>query len=105
MSLPQELEQDFWQEVTRIEEERRMPYISSIERIAIQQGIEQSLQQMRQILGESIELSLRQKFGDEGLEVLLEIVEIEDIEQLRAILKGLLTTVNTLDELRQLFAF
>jgi hypothetical protein len=107
MSLPEELEQDFWREVTQLQEDRRMPYITSIERLAtqkgIEQGIEQSLQQMRQILWESIELSLRQRFGDEGLEVLSEISEIEDVEQLRAILRGLLTTVNTLDELRQLY--
>jgi hypothetical protein len=111
MSLPEELEQDFWREVIQLQEDRRMPYITSIERIAtqkgieqgIQQGIEQSLQQMRQILRESIELSLRQRFGDEGVEVLPEISAIEDVEQLRAILRGLLTTVNKLDELRQLY--
>jgi len=84
-----------------------MPYITSIERLAtqkgIEQGIEQSLQQMRQILWESIELSLRLKFGDEGLEILPEVSEIQDVEQLRAILRGLLTTVNTLEELRQLY--
>ncbi len=83
-----------------------MPYITSIERLAtqkgIEQGIEQSLQQMRQILWESIELSLRLKFGDEGLEILPEVSEIQDVEQLRAIHRGLLT-VNTLSELRQLY--
>ena len=79
-----------------------MPYITSIERIGIQKGIEQSLQQMRQILWESIELGLRLKFGDEGLEILPEISGIQDVEQLRAIHRGLLT-VNTLEELRQLY--
>ena len=79
-----------------------MPYITSIERIGIQKGIEQSLQQMRQILRESIELGLSLKFGDEGLEILSEISQIQDVEQLRAIHRGLLT-VNTLSELRQLY--
>ena len=102
MSLPQELEQDFWREVIQLQEERRMPYITSIERIGIQKGIEQSLQQMRQILRESIELGLSLKFGDEGLEILSEISQIQDVEQLRAIHRGLLT-VNTLSELRQLY--
>jgi hypothetical protein len=102
MSLPQELEQDFWREVIQLQEEKRMPYITSIERIGIQKGIEQSLQQMRQILWESIELGLRLKFSDEGLEILPEISEIQDVEQLRAIHRGLLT-VNTLSELRQLY--
>ena len=106
MSLPEELEQDFWREVIQLQEDRRMPYITSIERLAtqkgIKQGIEQSLQQMRQILWESIELGLELKFGSEGLEILPEISEIQDVEQLRAILVGL-KTMNTLTELRQLY--
>ncbi len=76
--------------------DRRMPYITSIERIGIKKGI-------RQGLLEAIELGLRLKFGDEGLEILPEISEIEDVEQLKAIISGLLTTVNTLEELRQLY--
>jgi hypothetical protein len=96
MSLPEELEQDFWREVIQLQEDRRMPYITSIERIGIKKGIKQGLL-------EAIELGLRLKFGDEGLEILPEISEIEDVEQLRAILRGLLTTVNTLEELRQLY--
>jgi hypothetical protein len=96
MSLPEELEQDFWREVVQLQEERRMPYITSIERIGIKKGIKQGLL-------EAIELGLRLKFGDEGLEILPEISEIEDVEQLKAIIGGLLTTVNTLDELCQLY--
>jgi hypothetical protein len=96
MSLPEELEQDFWREVTQLQEDRRMPYITSIERIGIKKGIKQGLL-------EAIELGLRLKFGDEGLEILPEISEIEDVEQLKAIISGLLTTVNTLEELRQLY--
>ncbi|HEY9602217.1 MAG TPA: transposase [Allocoleopsis sp.] len=96
MSLPEELEQEFWREVIQIQEDRRMPYITSIERIGIKKGI-------RQGLLEAVELGLRLKFGDKGLEILPEISEIEDIEQLKAIISGLLTTVNTLDELRQLY--
>ncbi len=96
MSLPEELEQDFWREVIQLQEDRRMPYITSIERIGIKKGI-------RQGLLEAIELGLRLKFGDEGLEILPEISEIEDVEQLKAIISGLLTAVNSLDELRQLY--
>lgn len=73
-----------------------MPYITSIERLATQKGIKQGLL-------EAIELGLRLKFGDEGLEILPDISEIEDVEQLKAIISGLLTTVNTLEELRQLY--
>ncbi len=91
MSLPQELEDEFWREVGQYEEERRMPYVSSVERIGIRQG-----------LLEGIELGLELKFGTEGLDLLPEISEIRDVEQLRAILTSL-RTVNTLEDLRQLY--
>ncbi|MDV2998172.1 MAG: hypothetical protein N4J56_007877 [Chroococcidiopsis sp. SAG 2025] len=94
MSLPEELEQEFWREVIQLEEERRMPYITSVERIGIQKGI-------RQGLLEGIELGLRLKFGSEGLGILPEISRIQDVEQLRAILAGL-QTADTPDELRQI---
>lgn len=99
MSLPEELEQDFWQEVIHLEEERRMPYITSVERIGIQKG---RVQGMREGLLAGIELGLNLKFGTEGLELLAEISSLEDVEQLRAILTGL-KTLNTLSELRQIY--
>ena len=102
MSLPLKLEQEFWQEVSQYEEERRMSYITSVERIGIQKGIEQSQNQMRQVLLESLELVLELKFGTEGLNLLPEISQIQDVEQLRQIASGL-KTVNTLSELRSIY--
>jgi hypothetical protein len=110
MTLPEELEQEFWQELQQYEESMRMPYITSVERIGIQkgiqqgieQGIEQSLSQMRQILLESLELGLELKFGHEGLSLLPEISQIEDVEQLRVI-QARLKTVSTVEELRQIY--
>jgi len=95
MSLPEELEQEFWQEVIHLEEEQRMPYITSVERSGRKQG-------MREGLLEGIELGLELKFGTEGLAILPEISGLQDVEQLRAILAGL-KTVNTLSELRQIY--
>jgi len=102
MSLPEELEQEFWREVRNLEEDLRMPYITSVERIGFQKGIEQSQQQMRQVLLESIELGLELKFGSEGLGIFPEISQIEEVEQLRAIQAGL-KTVQTVSELRQIY--
>jgi len=90
MSLPVELEQ-FRQAIQQLEAERGMPYITSIERSGIRQG-----------LLEGIELGLKLKFGNEGNSLLPEISQIYDVEQLRAILAGL-GTVNTLSELRQIY--
>jgi len=44
MSLPKNLEQEFWREIRQLEEETRMPYITSVERLGIEQGIEQGMQ-------------------------------------------------------------
>ena len=99
MSLPEALEQEFWREVRNLEEELRMPYITSVERIATEKGIQQG---MRQGLLAAIELDLGLKFGSEGLQVLPEISRIADVEQLKAILSGL-KTVQTVSELRQIY--
>jgi len=95
MSLPAELEQEFWQEVSQYQDEQRMPYITSVERIGIQKG-------MREGLIEGVSVGLRLKFGEEGLSLLPEISEIQDVEQLRAILAAL-AEVNALSELRSIY--
>ncbi len=91
MSLPYELEREFWQEFRSFEESRLMRYITSVERIGIRQG-----------LLEGIELGLELKFGKEGLTLMPAISQIEDIERLRTIKEGILT-VNTVEELRQIY--
>jgi len=91
MSLPEALEQEFQQEIQQLEEDLRMPYITSVERSGIRQG-----------LLEGISLGLKLKFGNEGNSLLPEISEIRDVEQLRAILAGLETS-DTLDGLRQIY--
>ncbi|NJL89453.1 MAG: cytosolic protein [Coleofasciculaceae cyanobacterium SM2_1_6] len=91
MSLPEELEQEFWQSVQQLEEDRSMPYITSVQRIGRQEG-----------LLKGIELGLKLKFGAEGLAVLPEVAEIKDAGLLEVILSGL-ETANTLAEWRSLY--
>ncbi|MEC5030494.1 MAG: hypothetical protein SAL07_11310, partial [Oscillatoria sp. PMC 1051.18] len=95
MILPTELEAEFEQELIRYEEEKRMPYITSIERRGLERGLERGT---RQGLLEAIELDLEFKFGSEGLSVLPEISQLENVNQLREILRAL-KTVNNLSEL------
>ncbi len=45
MALPEELEQEVWEEIQAYEREQRMPYISSVERIGLAKGLEQGRQQ------------------------------------------------------------
>ena len=99
MTLPQELEQAFWQELSQYQEEKRMPYISSVERIGIQKG---RVEGMREGLLKAIELGLRLKFGSEGLSLLPEISLIANLEELNAIIAGI-ETVNTVDELQEIY--
>ena len=44
MALPKELERDFRQEVHKIEEDRRMRYVTSIERLAREEGVEEGIE-------------------------------------------------------------
>ncbi len=59
--LPKELEKQFWEELRLIEEEKRMPYVTSVERIGIEKGIQQGMQQgVRQGIQQGIEQGVRQ---------------------------------------------
>ena len=102
MSLPFELEQEFWQEIRTFEESRRMPYITSVERIGFQKGIEQSQNQVRQVLLKSISLGLKLKFGDIRQNLLPEIESISDVDLLETILETI-DTANTVSELRDCY--
>jgi hypothetical protein len=124
MSLPEGQEAAYWEKVREYEEEVRMPYITSVERIGMKKGLEQGIQQgleqgirqgiqqglqqgieqgIREGLLAGIELGLELKFGSAGLRLLPEIYKIEDVDVLRAIHEGL-KTVATVEELRQIYA-
>ena len=49
LALPPEQDDVLWREIARIEEERRMPYITSVERIGLQRGEQIGLQRGEQI--------------------------------------------------------
>jgi hypothetical protein len=92
MELPPALAGVFRQDLDRIQEERRMPYVTSIERLARCEG-----------LCRGIESLLRVRFGDEGLKLMPEIREINEGEKLEAILKAL-ESATSLDEVRRLWS-
>ena len=92
MVLPPPLARAFRQDVDKIQEEKRMPYVTSIERLARAEG-----------MCEGIETALQIRFGDEGVKLMPEIREIYEEETLRAILKALQTAAS-LDEVRRLWS-
>ncbi len=75
---------------------RESPWYQEILREGQQLGMQQGMQQG---LLSGIELALELKFGAEGLQLMPEISNIQDVERLKAIAQAI-KTVNSLDELR-----
>ena len=98
MDLPRELETEFWEEIQRFEEERQMPYVTSIERIALERGLEQG--EVRG-LRRGIELGLELKFGEAGLQLLPLVRAVERLDVLQAVQESIRTAPNA-DEIRDL---
>ena len=99
LKLPEDLEISFWDEVTEYEENKKMPYVTSVERRGIQKGKEEGI---REGILKGIEVLLEVKFGAEGLEILPEISQIQDVDVLESILSGI-NTKNTLEEIQAIY--
>jgi len=84
MSLPAELEQEFQQELNQYEEEKRMPYITSVERMGMEKGMRESVIDVLEI-----------RFENVSSELVDEISQIQDT----SLLKNLLRQAITLDSI------
>ncbi|MCR4415803.1 MAG: hypothetical protein NUV77_25595 [Thermoguttaceae bacterium] len=84
MELSTELDKSYWHEIHEYAEEKRMPYITTPERMGREEGVQQARL-------EDIELGLEARFGAKGLELLPKIRQIEDGETLKALLRSLWT--------------
>jgi hypothetical protein len=94
----------FRQDLDKIEEEKRMPYITSIERLAHSEGQREGQREgHREGQREGIEALLRFRFGEEGTKLIPEIQQIQEEEILRAVLKALESGAN-LEELRRVWS-
>jgi hypothetical protein len=64
MSLPPLLAQRLWQDIDAFDEEKRMPYVTSIERIGIAKGLEQGRLE-GELVGQAalLERLLTRRFG------------------------------------------
>jgi hypothetical protein len=103
MQLPPELEIKFQEEISQYQEEQTMRYVTSIERMGIEKGREEGRQEgLREGLIAAIELGLELKFGSEGLQLLTEISQIQDLEILEAI-KVRIKMANNLREIQQVY--
>jgi hypothetical protein len=91
MELPAPLDQRFRDQITAFQQEKRMPFINTFERAAMEKG-----------LLEGIEACLRMKFGAEGLGLMPELSQIRDHELLRKILNRIETAASP-DDLRRVW--
>jgi hypothetical protein len=98
LALPAELEEQFQTELYRFEEERRMPYVTSVERMALERGRQEGFVEG---LLEGIAVALETKFGAAGKRLLRKARGIEDLERLRALARAL-KTAESLDDIRPL---
>jgi hypothetical protein len=80
VNLPKATEQQFLSEIQRFEEENQMPYITSVERLARQEGI---LQQRREDVLEVLEV----RFGEVPPQIVQKVNFIEDPATLKTLLR------------------
>lgn len=95
MTLPPEMLRQFQNDLTNIQEEKHMPYVTSIERLAMEQGIEQGLKR-------GIARLLHARFSEESGKLLSEIDTVSDCNLLETILERV-AVVASPDELRSLW--
>ncbi len=101
MTLPEELEESFRAAVFAYEKEKSMPYLSSIERSALQKGLEQGEEVgLRRGLLEGIALVLDAKFGRQGRKVLAKVRALSALAELRHFAR-FLKTAKTLEAVRK----
>jgi hypothetical protein len=104
MRLPAAWEAEVWQQLRQDEEARGMPYITSVERIGMQQGLEQGRQEgLRRGLLAGLEVALAAKFGAEGERFFAELRAVEEVAVLAAVAERLKTAA-TLAEVQALLA-
>ena len=81
IDLSPELEQQFTEQLSQYEEEKRMLYVTSVERLAREQGLEKGLL-------EGTEAVLRIRFGSRCESILAAIRQLSNVEILGQVLRA-----------------
>lgn len=96
MRLPAEMEDQLWNELQQQEEAKKMPYISSVERIGMRKGRQATLQ-------ESIERIIRLKFALPATDLMPDLFELTDQTRLQDLMDAAIIAT-TVHDLRQRIA-
>ena len=83
MNLPEELSESLWDELSSYEEEKKMRYVTSVERIGIEKGMQQGIQQ-----------GMQQGMLQTAREVLIETLET----RFDVIPRSLMDIINGIDD-------
>ena len=98
MSLPESIESEFKQEIRNFEEDLQMPYVTSFERLARQEGISEGiLQKGREVVIEVLEV----RFEVLPSDLIEKINQIEDLELLTTLHRQGIT-IGSLAEFQEL---
>jgi hypothetical protein len=109
MDLPEALDTEFWSQIKRHEEEKNMPFVTIAERTGHEKGFREGRDQglregkdlgLREGLLSGIDLALKLRFGTNATVLMSEICQLQDVEVLSAVHKGIETAI-TPDDLRR----
>jgi hypothetical protein len=101
MRLPEELEEGFWRNVQQYEEEQRMRYVTSVERIGMRKGREQGLQQgLLKATREAVMDALEIRFGGAPQSIVEAINGMEDPSLLKSLYRSAIA-LGSLEEFEQ----
>ena len=100
--LPEDATERFHEEIKKYEEEKKMTYITTAERIGIKKGIEIGIQQGMQKgallkAQEMLQNTLTIKFGDLPEDIKAQITQINDLDKINALFEIAIRT-DSLDE-------
>jgi len=96
MVLPDGLDRQFWLEVQQYEKEKQMPYVTSVERMAKEEGLQEGMAPAK----EGLNLALELKFGSKGKKLMNQIRRINDVSALQALQRAL-KKAKSLEEFRK----
>ena len=94
LDLPKEREAEFLDDMQAFEEEKKMRYVSSAERIGMERGLERGMERgmergleegERKGLKTAIRGILKLRFGEEGLSIAPQVEQIQELDRLKMI--------------------